>query len=130
MNNTKNSFKDKWEKNTDCAFDNTNTEGSDIFNWILNRNGFNNPSEFSTFLSNKKRILDAGCGNGRVTSLLRNYSDYNFTEIVGIDLVAAKIAEDNLKNCNNVSFYQKDLLLYIVKKCFIIPLILDKHFLT
>lgn len=110
MNNTKNSFKDKWEKNTDCAFENTNTEGSDIFNWILNRNGFNLPLEFSNFLSNKKRILDAGCGNGRVTSLLRNYTNNDSTEIVGIDLVAAKIAEENLKNCKNVSFFQKDLL--------------------
>ena len=110
MNNTKNSFKDKWEKNTDCAFENTNTEGSDIFNWILNRNGFNVPLEFSNFLSNKKRILDAGCGNGRVTSLLRNYTNNDSTEIVGIDLVAAKIAEENLKNCKNVSFFQKDLL--------------------
>ncbi len=110
MNNTRNSFKDKWEKNTDCAFENTNTEGSDIFNWILNRNGFNLPIEFSNYLSNKKRILDAGCGNGRVTSLLRNFTNHDFTEIIGIDLVAAKIAEENLKNSKNVSFYQKDLL--------------------
>ncbi len=110
MNNTKISFKDKWEKNTDCAFENTNTEGSDIFNWILNRNGFNLTIEFSNYLSNKKRILDAGCGNGRVTSLLRNFTNHDFTEIIGIDLVAAKIAEENLKNSKNVSFYQKDLL--------------------
>lgn len=110
MNNTKNSFKDKWEKNIDCAFENTNTEGTDIFNWILNRNGFSTSKEFSKYLSNKKRILDAGCGNGRVTNLLRNLSNEIFTEIIGIDLVAAKIASENLKNCKNVSFFQKDLL--------------------
>jgi SAM-dependent methyltransferase len=110
MNNTEASFRDKWNKNSDCAFEQTITEDTDIFNWILTRNGFKEVPEFKAFLSNKKRILDAGCGNGRVTALLRNYSNDQFTEIVGIDLVAADIARSNLKNAKNVEFESKNLM--------------------
>ena len=34
---TKTSFRDKWVNNPDLAFAETVREGSDIFNWILNR---------------------------------------------------------------------------------------------
>lgn len=108
--NTKSSFQDKWSKNSDCAFEQTVTEGTDIFNWILTRNGFQDGSDLRAYLSNKRRILDAGCGNGRVTALLRNYSNDQATEIVGIDLVAADIAKTNLKNVKNVQFESKDLM--------------------
>lgn len=108
--NTEKSFSDKWEQNKDLAFSETLREGSDIFNWILNRNGFKNGNEFSEFLKSKKRILDAGCGNGRVTALLRKYSNETTTEVVGIDLVASHIAKENLKEYKNTSFHKKDLL--------------------
>ncbi len=108
--NTKKSFSDKWNKNMDLAFENTLKENSEIQNWILNRNGWKNLTDFKFFLQGKKRILDAGCGNGRVTKLLRDYSDVNQTEIIGIDLVAHKVAEKNLESDSNVSFYEKDLL--------------------
>lgn len=108
--NTKLSFHDKWSKNTDCAFEQTITEGTDIFNWILTRNGFANASEWTGYLASKKRILDAGCGNGRVSALLRKYSDDKNTEIVGIDLVAADIARVNLQNAKNMRFETKDLM--------------------
>lgn len=108
--NTKQSFHDKWSKNTDCAFEQTITEGTDIFNWILTRNGFADSAQLKDFLSRKKRILDAGCGNGRVTALLRKYSDEANTEVVGIDLVAADIARQNLRNAKNMRFAAKDLL--------------------
>lgn len=110
LTNTKLSFSDKWSKNADCAFEQTITEGTDIFNWILTRNGFANPSELREFLSKKKRVLDAGCGNGRVTALLRKYADEKTTEVVGIDLVAADIARKNLENAHNIHFETKDLL--------------------
>ena len=108
--NTKLSFHDKWSKNADCAFEQTITEGADIFNWILTRNGFANGVEFGGYLSNRRRILDAGCGNGRVSALLRRYSDEDKTEVVGIDLVAAEIARANLKNERNMRFETKDLM--------------------
>lgn len=107
--NTKQSFSDKWNNNKDLAFSNTLKEGSEIQNWILNRNGWKNLDDFQLFLKDKSRILDAGCGNGRVTKLLRDNSN-EITEIIGIDLVAHKVAKHNLKNDKNVYFYEKDLL--------------------
>jgi SAM-dependent methyltransferase len=108
--NTKKSFHDKWSKNADCAFEQTITEGTDIFNWILTRNGFLSTEQLKDYLEKKKRILDAGCGNGRVTALLRKYSNELTTEVVGIDLVAADIAKQNLRDSKNVNFAAKDLL--------------------
>lgn len=108
--NTKQSFRDKWSKNSDCAFEQTITEGTDIFNWILTRNGFADSAQLKDFLCRKKRILDAGCGNGRVTALLRKYSDEAQTSVFGIDLVAADVARKNLQDYRNVEFATKDLL--------------------
>jgi SAM-dependent methyltransferase len=108
--NTEQSFRDKWHRNRDLFFAETLREGSDTFNWILTRNGFTNANEFAAFLAGKRRILDAGCGNGRVTTLLRTYSDEESTELVGIDLVAADVARQNLSQFSNVSFHKKDLL--------------------
>jgi SAM-dependent methyltransferase len=103
------SFKDKWEKNSNLAFAQTLDENSDVFQWIVNRNGFSNGIELADYLKGKKRILDAGCGNGRVTALLAKYADID-SEIVGIDLTAAHVAAENLKDYQNVSIFQKDLL--------------------
>jgi len=110
MTNTADSFRDKWEKNTNLAFSETLREGSDIFSWILNRNGFSNSQELAKFLESKRRVLDAGCGNGRVTALLRQYSCAESTEIVGIDLVSSNVARKNLGQFENVFVYERDLL--------------------
>lgn len=109
-NNTAKSFSDKWHKNTGLAFDNTLDPNSDIFKWITQRNGFANGEALKEHLKTKKRILDAGCGNGRVTALLRNYSNPETTEVVGIDLTAADVAATNLKDYKNVHFFTKNLL--------------------
>jgi len=103
------SFRDKWENNTQLAFSETLNEKSDIFGWILSRNGFRTKEEFEDFLSNKSRVLDAGCGNGRVTALLHALSTAP-TQIVGVDLTAAHVAKENLKNLDRVSVQQGDLL--------------------
>lgn len=110
MSNTDRSFLDKWEKNERLAFDETLRENSDINKWILNRNGFQSLSELKRFLVGKERVLDAGCGNGRVTALLRKYSSPEDTEIVGIDLVAAEVAQKNLLGYANVKIFKKNLL--------------------
>jgi len=113
MTNTKTSFKDKWGKNEDLVFLETLREGSDIFNWVLSRNGFQSGEDLQSYLYDKKRVLDAGCGNGRITALLRKYSEENTTEIVGIDLVAADIAKSNLLKYQldkNTYFYDFDLM--------------------
>ena len=109
-NNTAQSFSDKWHKNAGLAFDNTLNPDSEIFKWIVERNGFKNGQDLKNWLSDKKRILDGGCGNGRVTALLRSYSDAAQTEVVGIDLTAADVAEENLAGYKNVKFYTKNLL--------------------
>ncbi len=107
--NTERSFKDKWYKNPDLAFEATLDEKSDINQWILSRNGFTNLEELKVFLSSKSSILDAGCGNGRVTALLASAAPTQ-SKIVGIDLVAADIASKNLEYLKNVSIYSMDLL--------------------
>jgi SAM-dependent methyltransferase len=106
---TATTFREKWTRNPDLAFRQTLDEGSDIFRWILGRNGFATPDELSSFLAGKRRILDAGCGNGRVTALLRRHAPLD-TEIVGIDLTAADVARENLDGAAGVNVYEKDLL--------------------
>jgi SAM-dependent methyltransferase len=78
--------------------------------WITSRNGFRDGEELREFLSTKKRVLDSGCGNGRVTALLRNYSNALNSEIVGIDLTAADVAAENLAAFKNVNIFTKDIL--------------------
>lgn len=103
------SFKDKWEQNKGLAFAETLKPGSDIFDWILTRNGVSTPSAFSDWLNPKQRILDAGCGNGRVTALLQRYASPS-ASIFGIDLTAASVAAENLKDLQNVVISKRDLL--------------------
>ena len=103
------SFSDKWSNNKQLAFQETIKEGSDIFNWILTRNGFLNSDNLRVYLSTKKRILDAGCGNGRVTALLASHATPD-TEIIGIDLTSADIACENLSHYPNINIQQKNLL--------------------
>lgn len=111
-NSMRDTFKEKWEHNRRLAFEETLREGSDIFLWILRRNGFGSADELMEYLKDKKRVLDAGCGNGRVTALLRRYSPHT-TEIIGIDLVSLEIARENLEAyhlSHNVYFLLRNLL--------------------
>lgn len=103
------SFSDKWQQNKSLAFSETLREGSDIFNWIITRNGFSCSEDFSNYLTSKRHILDAGCGNGRVTALLHSHSSCE-ANLVGIDLTAAEVAAENLNHLDRVSVSQKDLL--------------------
>lgn len=109
MTNVKRSFKDKWENNPDLAFAETLRETSDVFNWIMTRNGFAGGDEFRAHLTGRSRILDAGCGNGRVTALLRKYAPED-AEIVGIDRSSASVAAKNLQGMYKVLVCAKDLL--------------------
>lgn len=108
--NTEQSFRDKWEHNQQLAFSATLEEGHDISRWILERNGFASKQELARFLSDKSRVLDGGCGNGRVTALLRENSSPERTQIVAIDLVAAEVAKLNLARYANVDVRSADLL--------------------
>jgi len=109
-NQTEKSFRDKWNNNPFLALRETSREGSDLYNWILSRNGFGSAADLETFLKDKKRILDAGCGNGRVIHLLRQHSPTERCQIVGCDLTAHEVAKENCKDLDNVSVFQADLM--------------------
>ncbi len=108
--NTERSFRDKWEHNQQLAFSATLEDGHEISRWILERNGFAGKQELERFLADKTAVLDAGCGNGRVTALLRQCSSPVRTRVVGVDLVAAEVARANLAGCANLEVRQADLL--------------------
>ena len=103
------SFSDKWNNNKDVCIKDLLDENSETHKWILERNGWKNKENLIKYLSSKKRVLDAGCGNGRVTVLLSTYGNPQ-TEIIGIDIVSAEIAAKNLENFPNTKIYKKDLL--------------------
>lgn len=107
--NTPRSFRDKWEKNSHAFYAETLRPGSDTQRWILERNGFENGESFAKHLVGRKRILDAGCGNGRVTALLRSLAA-DMTEVVGVDLVAADVARENFKDVPHTHFETRDLI--------------------
>jgi SAM-dependent methyltransferase len=106
---TARTFGEKWIRNPNLAFAQTLDERSEIMRWILTRNGFESGRDLAGYLSDKRRILDAGCGNGRVTALLQRYAP-DTSEVVGIDLMAADVARQNLSGLPNVSVREADLL--------------------
>jgi SAM-dependent methyltransferase len=106
---TAKTFSDKWGQNPDLAFAQTVDEKAEIGRWILERNGWGSGQGLSDYLTGKQRILDAGCGNGRVTALLQRYAPSE-SEIVGIDLTAAEVARENLADLPNVTVREGDLL--------------------
>ncbi|WBY00705.1 class I SAM-dependent methyltransferase [Ramlibacter tataouinensis] len=108
-NNTARSFRDKWHRNTDLVFAETLREDSSILRWILERNGWGSLDALRHSLRGRGRILDAGCGNGRVTALLRRCTDPQSTQVVGVDLVSHEVARGNLADAPNMQFGQADL---------------------
>jgi SAM-dependent methyltransferase len=106
---TESSFKQKWTNNQKLAFSETNKEGSNIQNWIVKRNGFSSLSQFGKWLTGRDRILDAGCGNGRITSLIQANTAYD-QKIVGIDFSSIEVAINNLRQFQNIELFEKDLL--------------------
>lgn len=109
MNSTHTTFHDKWGNNPEVAFAATLRDGSEIQRWILSRNGFASQAELAGYLSGKRRILDAGCGNGRVTALLAQNAAPD-TEIVGIDFSSAPVAAANLTEVRNIHIEERDIL--------------------
>jgi SAM-dependent methyltransferase len=106
---TARTFSDKWGRNPDLAFAQTLDEGSEIAKWILTRNGWGSGEGLGAYLSDKRRILDAGCGNGRVTALFQRHAPAD-SEIVAVDLTAADVARENLGDLPNVTVHQGDVL--------------------
>lgn len=104
---TKGSFGSKWSENPNLSFHELLDENFEITQWVLRRNGFSSFHEFKSWLGEGTRILDGGCGNGRVTQLLATLAPNS--EIVGID-INPDIAALNLQNFKNVTIHYQDLL--------------------
>lgn len=100
-------FGDKWSNNPDLARDSTKDINSKIFKWIIGRNGFLTVEEFELWLKTKSRILDAGCGNGRIIDLFLKFCS-NQTQILGID-INIEIPTKRFKNVKNVEILFQDL---------------------
>lgn len=109
MAQTQTSFSDKWSNNQNSFYEDLFNENSEITRWVLNRNGFSSLKDFGTFLQSKKRILDAGCGNGRITNLMAHLTNTP-SEVVGIDFSSWKVAKENLEpKYNHVKIYEANL---------------------
>jgi SAM-dependent methyltransferase len=104
---TSRSFSDKWTKNPTLAISQTLDQSSIFQKWILERNGWSGASHLSDTLSSRTRILDAGCGNGRVTALLASLAPQ--AQVLGIDLVELAPARENTRSFPNASFKHASL---------------------
>jgi len=104
---TQRSFSDKWTHNPTLALKQTLDEKSEIHKWILSRNGFRNAEDAWRHLRTYSRILDAGCGNGRVTALLATLCPQS--RIVGVDIIDLAVARENTQPYPNVEMMSADL---------------------
>jgi SAM-dependent methyltransferase len=105
---TQRSFSDKWRTNPSIAAKLTLDPASNFQKWILERNGFASPEAAAHHLAKRRRILDAGCGNGRVTALLASLAPQ--AQVIGIDLVDMSPARTNTGAFANVALQNADLL--------------------
>lgn len=106
---TKDSFAQKWSHSRNFQVGPEMLD-TDTLSWILNRNGFASTAQLKNFLSTRSRILDAGCGNGRILNLLASHAPDEST-LIGVDLAASEIAARNLIHRPNVEVFPHDLLL-------------------
>mgnify|MGYP001034147089 CR=1 FL=1 len=101
------SFSQKWGSNPRLAFDLTQDERSEFQKWILNRNGYKDKQALARELSKYQAILDAGCGNGRVTALLASLAPR--ARVVGVDVIDLEIARSNTQRFPNIEYIHADL---------------------
>lgn len=106
---TRTTFDEKWKRNPDLAFRTTLEEGSEINRWILGRNGWADGVALEAYLADKRSILDAGCGNGRVTALLQRHAPAE-AQLTAVDLTAAAVAGTNVGDLPNVTVRDADLV--------------------
>ena len=104
---TKKAFADKWENNPQFGHLDVFNPASEITEWILKRNGWENYEALSKFLKGQSAILDAGCGNGRITALFAKLAPDS--QITGFD-INPNVAQINLASSSNTSIEFHDLM--------------------
>lgn len=83
--------------------------------WFLKLYGFNSEKQLKEYLSNKKTILDAGCGLGYKAAWFAALAPH--ATVIGIDISeAAVIAAKNYKSIPNLYFHQSDIASTGLKK--------------
>ena len=101
------SFRDKWTQNPDLAYRQTLDPRSEVQKWILSRNGFKSRTAAKAALGKYKTILDAGCGNGRVSALLADLAPH--ANVLGIDQADVRIAAKNTEGTARLTYQRADL---------------------
>jgi len=102
---TREAFSAKWKRAPD--FGHEEKSRSFYVNWYLNRYKFETIDNLRSFLSSKKRVLDAGTGVGRDTRL---YAENCQAEVFGVDIsTSIDSAYDHLWEFPNVHLIQADL---------------------
>lgn len=101
------SFRDKWSENPDLVYRQTLDPRSEVQKWILERNGFPTRAAAKVALAGYTKVLDAGCGNGRVSALLAGMVPH--ADVLGIDQADIRIASRNTGGLKRLSFKRADL---------------------
>ena len=107
VDQTKQSFKDKWESSSHFQIGGLDAFDSDTLSWIHTRNGFSSVTDFIKHVSQYQNILDAGCGNGRVLALLDDLLKDEHT-LIGVDFSSAEVARKNLRE-RDITIFEADL---------------------
>lgn len=103
---TNSTFSEKWTKvdESEGIEDLEKTQKE----WFLSLYGFENEDEIRAFLSDKKYILDAGCGLGYKTAWFAKMAPNSI--VIGMDYSeAAEIAAHNYKSIPNCYFVRGDI---------------------
>lgn len=110
---TNESFSEKWVK-LDKESDTTAMENFQK-EWVLHLYGFNSMAGFKEFLSDKKIIIDAGCGLGFKSAWLAENAPNSI--VFGIDYSeAAYVAAKRYKHISNLFFFRGDIAQLPFKK--------------
>jgi SAM-dependent methyltransferase len=102
---TRSAFSSKWRRAPDFGHEEKSREF--YVNWYLERYEFGALEGLREFLAGKRRILDAGTGNGRDTRL---YAENSVAEVFGVDISSSiDSAYSHLKGFANAHLVQADL---------------------
>jgi ubiquinone/menaquinone biosynthesis C-methylase UbiE len=84
--------------------------------WLIKRYGFRNVEEMRSYFSNRRMILDAGCGSGFSSSQWLTPS--NPSQWIGVDISEAiDVAQEKLGALPNTHFIQADISQMPFRKC-------------